>query len=165
MAILTSGIAPILNCQRCPHGTGGVCDADSCIKWAPVTDSSPDGRVFARDQVIRMVAEAGGRWINAGPRSFPALIGLFERFAEAAAADVREKSAAKCDDLAKRALAMQKGDPGMLANVMLRQVATLGCGECAAAIRGPSGQAHGVATKAGASRRDGEWLPRAARSE
>ncbi|WP_152643470.1 hypothetical protein [Paracidovorax citrulli] len=58
-----------------------------------------------------------------------------ERFAELVAAKEREACAQMCDHLSRRTKEAQSGPADALANVMLRQVATLGHAECAAAIR------------------------------
>ena len=57
------------------------------------------------------------------------------REAEAALAAEREACAKVCDFLRTKTLEAQRGNPSELENVMLRQVAELGHGECAAAIR------------------------------
>lgn len=61
-------------------------------------------------------------------------------FAALVAAKEREACAAACDALQAGTLAAQSGTADDLPNVMLRQVAHLGAGECARAIRARSQQ-------------------------
>lgn len=62
-----------------------------------------------------------------------------QHFARAIEAEARrdalEEAARVCDQLTNKTMDEQQGPPGTLSNVMLRQVALLGHGECAAAIR------------------------------
>jgi hypothetical protein len=57
------------------------------------------------------------------------------RFADLVRQEERERCAWVCDVFKEKALEQQRGDPNDLSNVMLRQVAVLGFGEVAVAIR------------------------------
>jgi hypothetical protein len=58
-----------------------------------------------------------------------------QAFARAAVLLERERCAKLCEELRDKALSAQHGRQDDLQNVMLRQVAHVGAGECAAAIR------------------------------
>jgi hypothetical protein len=60
---------------------------------------------------------------------------------DAAVAAERERWALAFDAMREKALAEQAGPSGDLANIMLRQVAELGFGECARAIRAVGNEA------------------------
>lgn len=87
------------------------------------------------EEITAMAKEAG----FANVFWTPAMVAPFERFAvlvaEKAAALEREACAQVCYAIAARAMAVQGGALDSTANVMLRQVAVLGSGSCARAIR------------------------------
>lgn len=90
---------------------------------------------MTRDEIIAMAKEAGCVSATFWPDDFTGLMGLFERFAALATAAEREACAQVCDQFAATTMDAQQGPSDTLSNVMLRQVAVLGHGECAAAIR------------------------------
>ena len=57
------------------------------------------------------------------------------KFARAVAAAERQRWAMACDTMRRQTLAAQSGSPDALANLMLRQLAELGFGECASMLR------------------------------
>ena len=102
-----------------------------------------EGRGVTKDEIIAMAREAG---IEVHERKQEARIGsaIFTgsdstdqlmRFAALVAVKERDACAQVCDQLAANTMAAQVCPSDTLSNVMLRQVAVLGHGECAIAIR------------------------------
>lgn len=84
------------------------------------------------DEIIAMATEAGLNSYRIAPGE---AVAVWERFAALVAAKEREACADLCDRFAARTTEAQQGPSDALSNVMLRQVAVLGFGEAAAAIR------------------------------
>lgn len=95
---------------------------------------------MTQDEIAAMAKEAGFARHESGLVCIldglpdPELRAL-ERFAALVAAKEREACADLCDQFAARTTEAQQGPSDSLSNVMLRQVAVLGHGECAHAIR------------------------------
>ena len=86
-----------------------------------------------RETIIQMAREAGFDFPSEGDCfDYPL---EFERFYALAVAKEREECAKVCAALEHGTLAAQEGAANALENVMLRQVASLGHAQCAAAIR------------------------------
>lgn len=91
---------------------------------------------MTRDDIIRMAHEAG--ILEYGYPVGDRVAGELERFADLVAEAEREACAKVCDTFKSKTLGAQAGPDDALSNVILRQVAYLGHGECAAAIRARS---------------------------
>lgn len=95
---------------------------------------------MTRDEILRMAREAGFEQSMRHDRPGVTVLpdALFIRFAEMVATAEREACAQACEALKAGTLSSQSGDEHSLPNVMLRQVAFLGHGQCADAIRARS---------------------------
>jgi hypothetical protein len=84
----------------------------------------------------------GIAWCPGWPEALRDISPLYDQAAlDAAVAAERERWALAFDAMREKALAEQAGPSGDLANIMLRQVAELGFGECARAIRAVGNEA------------------------
>lgn len=90
-----------------------------------------------RETIIQIAREAGAgvAVTMSGIEAAEFRGGALERFAALVAAKEREECAKVCAALEHGTLAAQEGAANDLENVMLRQVASLGHAQCAAAIR------------------------------